>query len=57
MPKMIYQADSVFFNPLISINDIKIHLLIILLPMVYYDVHHPEQLSGKELDDYLAKGW
>lgn len=25
--------------------------------MVYYDVHFPEQLTGKELDDYFAKGW
>lgn len=25
--------------------------------MVYYDIHYPEQLTGKELDDYLANGW
>lgn len=25
--------------------------------MIYYDVHFPEQLTGKELDDYLANGW
>lgn len=25
--------------------------------MVYYDIHYPEQLSGNELDVYLANGW
>ncbi len=25
--------------------------------MIYYDIHYPEQLTGKELDDYLANGW
>lgn len=25
--------------------------------MVYYDINNPEQLTGKELDDYLANGW
>ncbi len=25
--------------------------------MVYYDIHYPEQLAGKKLDDYLANGW
>lgn len=25
--------------------------------MVYYDIHYPERLAGKKLDEYLAKGW
>lgn len=25
--------------------------------MIYYDIHFPEQLTGKELDDYLNNGW
>jgi arginine-tRNA-protein transferase len=25
--------------------------------MIYYEVHYPEQLTGKELDNYLANGW
>jgi arginine-tRNA-protein transferase len=25
--------------------------------MVYYDIHYPENLSGSQLDEYLADGW
>jgi leucyl-tRNA---protein transferase len=25
--------------------------------MVYYDVHYPESLTGRQLDEYLADGW
>jgi len=25
--------------------------------MVYYDIHYPENLSGNQLDEYLADGW
>ena len=25
--------------------------------MIYYDVHYPESLTPKQLDEYLARGW
>ena len=25
--------------------------------MIYYDVHYPDRLTAKQLDEYLARGW